>query len=63
MYLGFLLGLIGWAIFLSNFLALIFLPIFVLYLNRFQIGPEERALVSVFGHEFAAYRSKVRRWL
>jgi len=63
MYLGFLPGLIGWAISLSNFLALIFLPMFVLYLNRFQIGPEERALASVFGQEFAAYRLKVRRWL
>jgi protein-S-isoprenylcysteine O-methyltransferase Ste14 len=37
MYLGFLLGLAGWAVFLSNALAFIFLPVFVLYLNRFQI--------------------------
>ncbi len=63
MYLGFLLGLAGWAVFLSNALAFIFLPVFVLYLNRFQIGPEERALASVFGKDFAAYQSKVRRWL
>jgi protein-S-isoprenylcysteine O-methyltransferase Ste14 len=63
MYLGFLLGLAGWAVFLSNALAFIFLPVFVLYLNRFQIRPEERALASVFGKDFAAYQSKVRRWL
>jgi protein-S-isoprenylcysteine O-methyltransferase Ste14 len=63
MYLGFLLGLAGWAVFLSNALAFIFLPVFVLYLNRFQIRPEERALSSVFGKDFAAYQSKVRRWL
>jgi protein-S-isoprenylcysteine O-methyltransferase Ste14 len=63
MYLGFLLGLAGWAVFLSNALAFIFLPVFVLYLNRFQIHPEERALASVFGKDFAAYQSKVRRWL
>src|SRR5689334_7350844 len=37
MYLGFLLLLIGFAIYLSNLLAFLFLPIFVLYLNRFQI--------------------------
>ena len=63
MYLGFLLGLAGWAVFLSNALAFIFLPVFVLYLNRFQIRREERALASVFGKDFAAYQSKVRRWL
>jgi protein-S-isoprenylcysteine O-methyltransferase Ste14 len=63
MYLGFLLGLAGWAVFLSNALAFIFLPVFVLYLNRFQIRPEERALASVFGKDFTAYQSKVRRWL
>lgn len=63
MYLGFLLGLAGWAVYLSNALAFLFLPAFVLYLNRFQIRPEERALASVFGKDFAAYQSKVRRWL
>jgi protein-S-isoprenylcysteine O-methyltransferase Ste14 len=63
MYLGFLLGLAGLAVFLSNALAFIFLPVFVLYLNRFQIRPEERALASLFGKDFAAYQSKVRRWL
>lgn len=63
MYLGFLLALIGWAYFLSNALAFLVLPVFVVYLNRFQIGPEERALATIFGKEFAAYRSTVRRWL
>ena len=63
MYLGFLLGLAGWAVFLSNALAFIFLPVFVLYLNRFQIRPEERALTALFGEDFAAYQSKVRRWI
>jgi len=63
MYLGFLLGLTGWASFLSNALAFILLPGFVFYLNRFQIRPEEKALASVFGAEFAAYQSTVHRWL
>ena len=35
----------------------------MLYMNRFQIGPEERALSKLFGAEFAAYRTRVRRWL
>jgi len=63
MYLGLLLVLFGWAFFLSNALAFLFLPAFILYMNRFQIEPEERVLASVFGQEFTAYLSKVRRWL
>lgn len=63
MYLGLLLALTGWAVFLSNALAFLLLPAFVLYLDRFQIRPEERALASRFGEEFTAYQSKVRRWL
>ena len=63
MYLGMLLMLIGWAIFLSNVVAFAFLPVFVLYINRFQIEPEERVLALKFGSEFAAYQTRVRRWL
>ena len=63
MYLGALGLLIGWAFFLSNLAAFILTPTFVFYLNRFQIVPEERALAARFGAEFAAYRTKVRRWL
>ena len=63
MYLGFAFALLGWGVFLSNPVSLAVLFVFVGYMNRFQIGPEERALESLFGEEFAAYRSKVRRWL
>ena len=63
MYLGLLLALIGWAFFLANALAFVCLPAFILYMNRFQIAPEERVLAAMFGQEFMAYVSKVRRWL
>jgi len=63
MYLGFLLVLLGWAIFLSNALAFLLLPAFIFYMNRFQIEPEEKALTSLFGQQFVAYTSRVRRWL
>jgi protein-S-isoprenylcysteine O-methyltransferase Ste14 len=63
MYLGFLLVLLGWAIFLSNALAFVFLPVFVVYMNRFQIEPEEKALHSLFGPQFVMYTLRVRRWL
>ena len=63
MYLSLLLYLLAWAVHLSNLLALLFLPVFVLYMNRFQIEPEERVLSSLFGPQYAAYRERVRRWL
>lgn len=63
MYLGALILLIGWAAFLQNALGFFLLPSFVLYLNRFQIGPEEKALTALFAPEFAAYCARVRRWL
>ena len=63
MYLGALIVLIGWGVFLANALALILAVTFVLYLNRFQIIPEEKALTTRFAPEFAAYCAKVRRWI
>jgi protein-S-isoprenylcysteine O-methyltransferase Ste14 len=63
MYLGFLLALLGWAAFLSNLLALVLIPAFVVYMNRFQIAPEERALASLFAHDYPAYHARVRRWV
>jgi len=63
MYLSLLLYLLGWTAYLSNVLALLFLPAFVLYMNRFQIKPEERVLSSLFGPAYAAYKGRVRRWL
>jgi protein-S-isoprenylcysteine O-methyltransferase Ste14 len=63
MYLGLLLVLLGWGVFLSNALALIWIPVFVIYMNRFQISPEEQALSRLFSHDFLAYKTKVRRWI
>jgi len=63
MYLSLLLYLFAWAAYLSNLLALLFVPVYVLYINEFQIKPEERVLSSLFGPEYAAYKGRVRRWL
>jgi protein-S-isoprenylcysteine O-methyltransferase Ste14 len=64
MYLGFLLLLLAWGVYLSHLPSLLLAPLaFVLYLNRFQITPEERALESLFGDEYRAYKREVRRWL
>ena len=62
-YLGFLLVLAAWAAYLSNALAVMLLPTFVAYVNRFQIKPEERALLAKFGARFSEYMAAVRRWV
>ena len=63
MYLGMALLLLAWSIYLGNVAALALLPAFVLYMNRFQIAPEERALEARFGAEYSRYCARVRRWL
>lgn len=63
MYLGFLLALGGWGVFLGNALGLAALPLFVAAMNRLQIAPEERALRARFGEPFMRYERDVRRWL
>jgi protein-S-isoprenylcysteine O-methyltransferase Ste14 len=62
MYLGMLLLLLGWAVFLANALAFVFPAAFIPLMNRLQILPEEAALAAKFGASFSAYQSKVRRW-
>jgi len=44
-------------------LALLFIPVFVGYMNRFQIEPEENALRNRFGQEFDSFARNVRRWI
>jgi protein-S-isoprenylcysteine O-methyltransferase Ste14 len=63
MYLGFLFALAGWGLMLGHALFVLPLAGYVLYMNRFQIGPEERALEQKFGAEYTAYTQQVRRWI
>lgn len=64
MYLGFLVCVAAWGLYLAHVPALACGPLlFVAYLNRFQIGPEERALEAKFGDEYRAYLKAVRRWI
>lgn len=63
MYLGLLISLLAYAVALGNPVTLIAPPIFVIYMNRFQIIPEERALEALFPDGFGQYKRLVRRWL
>jgi len=63
MYVGLALFLLAWAVYLSSLWVSIGVVGFVLYMNHFQIEPEELALKEIFGSEFIDYQAKVRRWL
>lgn len=63
MYLGMLIWLIGWAIYLGSLSPLIMLPVFIWVLTVQQIVPEEDVLTEKFGAGYLAYKQRVRRWL
>ena len=63
MYVGFALVLVGWGAYLAAPAAFLGPVVFIAFITRFQIIPEERALSAKFGREFAEYTAKVRRWL
>jgi protein-S-isoprenylcysteine O-methyltransferase Ste14 len=63
MYVSFLLIVCAIAIFLQNKAAYIVIPIFIIYITRYQIIPEERILVNLFGNNYKVYCGKVRRWV
>ena len=62
MYVGVLLMLLGWGVYLGNLLSIFSVAIFIAYITRFQIVPEERLLQENFGQAFLNYKNKVRRW-
>nr|VVV03773.1 hypothetical protein AW0309160_01156 [Aliivibrio wodanis] len=62
MYLGFLLILLSSVVYTQHPLGLVSALGFVAYMNRFQIEPEEKMLVKLFGDEFVDYSNQVKRW-
>ncbi len=63
MYLGMVLLLLGAAGIFGSLGALLPVPLFVLIIQRRFILGEERFLEAAFGHEYRAYRKRVRRWI
>lgn len=63
MYVGLLLMLVGYGFYLGSGLTFAMLPLFVGYMNRYQIIPEEKVMEEKFGAEYQKYKGEVRRWL
>ena len=63
MYLGLALVLLGGIVRIGNPIGFVFLVLFVSYMTRFQIRPEEKALEEIFGEVFVDYKRSVRRWI
>ncbi len=62
MYLALLLLLLVWGLYLVNAFNVLIAAGFVMYMNRFQIIPEEKILLNLFGKEYTQYCTLVRRW-
>jgi len=63
MYVGFVFFLLAWASFLGSLWGVGFIALYIAYIQRFQIVPEERALTKLFKDEFVEYKAQVRPWL
>ena len=62
-YLGMQIVLISWAVMLASPAAVLVSALFVVYINRFQIRPEESTLSISLGQEYSDYSRRVRRWV
>ena len=63
MYLSLTLLLMAFSLWLGCLANLLIVLLFILYITRFQIIPEERTLLARFGRAYADYCVQVRRWL
>ena len=63
MYVGMALMLVGVGVALGSPPSLIGPLAFVGFITRYQILPEEHALLAKFGSVYAAYRENTRRWI
>lgn len=63
MYVGMLMILAGWGIYLAVLTPFLLLPVFVWVLTVQQVIPEEQALEARFGDAYRAYQQQVPRWL
>ena len=63
MYVGNFIFLTAYLIWLGSPYNVFCLALYVLYMNKFQIKPEERVLLGMFDGEYADFCANVRRWV
>ena len=63
MYLSLVFILLAWMVYLGSLSALFGVGLFIWYITKFQIKPEEEGLKHLFGDAFTAYCQRTRRWL
>jgi protein-S-isoprenylcysteine O-methyltransferase Ste14 len=63
MYVALVLLLCAWTAFLASPWAVLGPLACAAFINRFQIRPEEAALLERFGEDYAVYCRRVRRWI
>ena len=63
MYLGLFFVICSTVLFFGSWFGIIILIIFVWYINKFQIIPEEETMEKLFGNKYNEYRQHVRRWI
>ena len=62
MYLGLVVAIVGFAFIVRDACGFIFALLTFIYLQRFQIIPEERTMRELFGEEFVSYCKRTKRW-
>jgi protein-S-isoprenylcysteine O-methyltransferase Ste14 len=62
-YLAMALLLLAYAARLGHPVAAGMVPLFMAWIQRYQIRPEERSLEALFGEQYRDYCRKVRRWV
>ncbi len=63
MYLAMAAWLMAWSLLFVEFWSLVPVVGFMSFITRFQILPEERSLITLFGDDYSQYKTQVRRWL
>lgn len=63
MYLGMVFILLALSLRFNIVGGILFTFIFIMYITKFQIIPEEAAMKSIFGEDFNKYKNKTRRWI
>ena len=63
MYVGMFILILGFSIFSTNIIALLFPFTFLLLVNLIFIRKEEQLMSDTFGEEYLKYKKTVRRWI